>query len=142
MSAAARSGKGSRGWIGPILALVLVAAAGGAWWHVARPAKAPAFGKLAGRWVRPDGGYVVEIKGVGKDGALEAAYFNPKPIRVAAARAFAEAGALKVFIELRDVNYPGSTYTLAYDPAADELQGVYFQAAMGQRFEVYFERVK
>ncbi|HOW96809.1 MAG TPA: hypothetical protein P5567_08625 [Kiritimatiellia bacterium] len=138
----ARSGRGTRGWIGPILAIVLIVAAGGAWWYFEKPAKPPDFGTLAGRWVRPDGGYVVEIKAVGKDGALEAAYFNPKPIHVAVARAFTEAGALNVFIELRDENYPGSTYTLAYDPAADQLQGLYYQAVMGQRFEVYFERIK
>ena len=49
---------------------------------------------------------------------------------------------IKVFIELRDVNYPGSTYTLAYDSAADQLKGVYFQAVEQQQYEIRFERTK
>ena len=47
---------------------------------------------------------------------------------------------LEVFVELRDVNYPGSTYTLAYDRAKDLLQGVYFQATMRQSYDVIFFR--
>ncbi|MFH0953262.1 MAG: hypothetical protein V1873_02920 [Verrucomicrobiota bacterium] len=110
-------------------------------WGCARSAK-PGLETLMGRWVRPDGGYIVEIKNVAKDGAIDAAYFNPDPIHVARAEAFREAGALKVFIELRDVNYPGSTYTLTYNPVADRLEGIYYQAAIKQDFEVYFERSK
>ena len=40
------------------------------------------------------------------------------------------------------MNYPGSTYTLTYDPASDQLKGVYYQAALQQRFEVVFVRMK
>jgi hypothetical protein len=47
-----------------------------------------------------------------------------------------------VFIELRDVNYPGSAYTLDYNPTTDKLMGVYFQAALGQKFAVEFERTQ
>lgn len=49
-------------------------------------------------------------------------------------------GALRVFVELRDVNYPGSTYTLTYDPANDLLAGLYYQAVERQRFDVMFAR--
>jgi hypothetical protein len=56
--------------------------------------------------------------------------------------AFRDSAMKKVFIELRDVNYPGSTYTLAYDPASDELKGIYYQALQQQRFEVFFQRLK
>ena len=38
--------------------------------------------------------------------------------------------------------YPGSTYTLNYDPANDQLKGVYFQAVEKQRFAVAFVRMK
>jgi hypothetical protein len=38
------------------------------------------------------------------------------------------------------VNYPGSTYTLRYDAATDQLKGIYFQAAQGAQYEVYFAR--
>ena len=46
------------------------------------------------------------------------------------------------YVELRDVNYPGSTYTLAYIPDRDILAGYYYQAVQGQTFEVVFERKK
>jgi len=48
----------------------------------------------------------------------------------------------RLFIELRDAGYPGSTYELIHDPRSDLLSGVYFQAAMGQRFDVVFVRKK
>jgi hypothetical protein len=108
----------------------------------AAPTADPAFQKLQGRWLRPDGGYVIEIKSAGEDGRLDAAYFNPKPIHVARAVAAREGSAVKVFIELRDVNYPGSTYRLFHDPASDQLKGVYYQALLQQSFEVFFERLK
>jgi len=101
----------------------------------------PTFAKLTGRWLRPDGGYNLEIRSAAPDGKLEAAYFNPRPIHVAKAEASRDGGSLKVFIELRDVNYPGSTYTLIYDPANDQLKGDYFQAALKQTFDVFFTRV-
>jgi len=34
------------------------------------------------------------------------------------------------------------TYTLTYDPRRDQLEGVYFQAAMQQRFDMVFVRLK
>ena len=100
----------------------------------------PDFGKLQGKWLRPDGGYILEIRSATTEGKLDAGYFNPKPIHVAKAEASREGETVKVFIELRDVNYPGSTYTLVYDPATDRLVGNYFQAAMGQNFDVEFVR--
>jgi hypothetical protein len=95
---------------------------------------------LRGRWQRADGGYVLEIRSVGPDGALDARYFNPAPIHVSQARVTSVEGASRVFVELRDVNYPGSTYTLTYDPANDMLAGVYFQAVQRQQFDVTFVR--
>ena len=35
-----------------------------------------AFGVLTGRWVRPDGGYVISVKAVDADGKLDASYAN------------------------------------------------------------------
>jgi hypothetical protein len=43
---------------------------------------------------------------------------------------------------LRDINYPGSTYNLLYDPTSDRLKGKYFQAVAGQTYEVEFVRVE
>ena len=100
------------------------------------------FDKLKGRWQRPDGGYIVEVRSVDDTGRMDAAYFNPRQINVSKAVALRDGGVTKVFIELRDVNYPGSTYTLAYDPVSDRLAGTYYQALQQQSFEVLFARVE
>jgi hypothetical protein len=102
----------------------------------------PDFGKLKGRWLRPDGGYIIAIKDIDPGGKMDAAYYNPRQINVSEAHATREGSTLNVFIELRDVRYPGSTYTLTYDPKADQLSGVYYQAAIRQSFDVFFVRAK
>jgi len=98
--------------------------------------------KLVGRWHRPDGGYVIAIRGVGADGALDAGYFNPRPINVSKAKGAVEGETIEVFIELYDEGYPGSTYDLTYDLRSDVLLGTYFQAAIRQNFDVVFVRMK
>ena len=75
-------------------------------------------------------------------GKMDAGYFNPRPINVSNAQATKESGKIKVFIELSDVGYPGSTYTLTYESKEDVLRGVYYQAAMKQSFDVHFARMK
>jgi hypothetical protein len=100
------------------------------------------FDRLQGRWLRPDGGYVIEIKAIDANGKMVAAYFNPRPINVSQAEAVLEGATVKVFIELRDVNYPGATYHLTYDSEKDQLRGVYFQPALQQSFNVAFVRMK
>ena len=90
---------------------------------IAQPASLDA-GKLAGRWVRPDGGYVLQLTDIGPSGKVTAAYFNPNPIHVAHAEWRTSAqNLLIVAVELRDLNYPGATYTLRYDQSADRLAG-------------------
>jgi hypothetical protein len=42
---------------------------------------------LKGRWRRPDGGSIIEIKSVDATGKMDVAYFNPQPIRVSIAEA-------------------------------------------------------
>ena len=96
--------------------------------------------RLVGRWMRSDGGYVLEIRRTEPDGRLDAAYLNPRSIHVARAEWRREGDSLTVFIELRDVNYPGSTYRLAFSPEADRLTGAYFQAVERQTFDVMFVR--
>jgi hypothetical protein len=100
------------------------------------------FEVIEGRWLRPDGGYIIQIRGVDGSGKMAAGYFNPRPINVSRAQATKESGKIKVFVELSDVGYPGSTYTLTYDAKQDVLVGVYFQAAVKQNFDVYFTRMK
>jgi uncharacterized protein (DUF2147 family) len=106
------------------------------------PRPSAAFEKLKGRWLRDSGGYVIEIRSVGPGGKLDATYFNPKSIHVGKAEASQVGTAVKVFIELRDVNYPGSTYTLVHDAKNDRLVGRYYQAVAGETFDVYFVRLK
>ena len=103
---------------------------------------APGVQQLKGKWLRPDGGYVIDVRTVEDGGHMDVAYFNPQPITVSKAAATQEGGTTTVFVELRDVQYPGSTYTLTYDPARDQLQGVYYQAALQQRFAVVFVRLQ
>jgi len=145
------------------MAVVVVLAAGGFWWSkhreadalpVANPATTtqttnarsssealPAFEKLKGRWLRAEGSYIVEVRSVEPGGKMDAAYFNPRPINVVKAEAMKAGEDLKVFVELRDVNYPGSTYTLTYQPATDRLAGTYFHAVSGQNMDVEFSRL-
>ncbi len=100
------------------------------------------FAKLIGKWQRPDGGYIVEIRSVEPGGKMDAAYFNPQAIHVATADASQDGDTIKMLIELRDVNYPGSTYRLAYDAANDRLTGAYFQAVARETYDVFFVRLK
>jgi hypothetical protein len=105
-------------------------------------AASPELVKLVGKWQRPDGGYVVDIRGVDPSGKLDVGYYNPNPINVSRAAAWRDKGATKLVIELRDVNYPGSTYTLELNPQTDQLFGQYFQAALRETYEVVFTRLK
>jgi hypothetical protein len=95
---------------------------------------------LRGRWVRPDGGYVIEVRDAQAGGRLEAAYFNPRPINVSRAEWHRADDGLHVFVELRGANYPGATYQLRYLPAMDQLVGDYFQPLYQKTFPVHFLR--
>jgi hypothetical protein len=95
---------------------------------------------LNGNWVRPDGGYVIEVRAAQSDGRLDAYYFNPRPINVARAEWRRENDGLHVFMELRDQNYPGATYKLRYLPREDQLAGEYYQPVYQQTFDVQFIR--
>jgi hypothetical protein len=98
------------------------------------------YGRIAGKWLRPDGGYVLELNDVKPEGKLKAAYFNPRPINVGKVEWRSMDGRIQVFVELRDVNYPGSTYKLIYDPEQDRLHGYYYQAVQKVTFDVVFVR--
>ena len=100
------------------------------------------FAALPGRWVRPDGGYVIDIRSVDASGKLAAAYANPNPLPFARAEATRDGKTVHLFFELRAGGYNGSTYTLTYDLGRDILRGVYYQAVAQQKFEVYFTRSK
>ena len=139
-------------WAEGFLAAAVVIALG-FWWREFKPEeifianpltaeRTSEFQKLKGRWQRQDGGYILEIKSIAANGSMDAAYFNPKSIHIGKAEASWDGDGTKVFIELRDVNYPGSTYSLAYDAESDRLKGIYYQAVERQRFPVAFARLK
>ncbi len=102
----------------------------------------PELQKLKGRWERPDGGYIIEIRSVDAGGKLDATYSNPSPIKVSRAVAYRQGSETKVLIELTDVNYPGCLYQLVLDEQHDQLFGTYFQAAQQQTYDVTFARLK
>jgi ascorbate-specific PTS system EIIC-type component UlaA len=95
---------------------------------------------LIGDWVRTDAEYLIRITQVNDDGTMSAQYFNPNPIYVGKANWEASYGNLKIIVEMRDVNYPGSTYTLNYLHDRDMLAGEYYQAVEGLTFYVEFTR--
>lgn len=97
---------------------------------------------LLGNWVRTDADYKIKITEVVNEGKLKAGYFNPKSINVAKASWTNTKGVFKIFIELRDENYPGSTYNLTYYPEKDMLSGKYFQAVARETYDVLFTRIK
>lgn len=115
---------------------------GGVCAEVKGPLDGTEFKIMEGRWVRPDGGYILELRAINKDGSLTATYFNPRPIKVFHSQVSRKEGKITLFVELRDINYPGSTYYLTYDPTADRLHGTYFQAVERQTFSIEFVRVK
>ena len=100
----------------------------------------PDFHKLIGNWVRPDGGYVLDIRSVNTDGKIEMAYLNPRTINVSKAQAYNKAGKTELFIELQDQGYPGNYYTLTFDEQTDELVGIYHHLGIQQNFDVFFIR--
>ena len=100
----------------------------------------PDFKVLIGDWVRPDGGYIVRVRDVNPDGSVDAEYLNPNKINIAEANISMWKGFVKLFIKLQDKGYPGSTYTLYYYTEKDALAGFYYQAEIGQTFEVVFIR--
>ena len=95
---------------------------------------------LAGEWQRTDGSYLVKVSDVQTDGKAVVEYFNPKPIHVEQSAISTQKDLLKLFIQLQDTGYEGSTYTLYYYAEKDALAGFYYQATMDRTYKVIFMR--
>ena len=95
---------------------------------------------IIGDWLRTDAQYLIRITKLNDNGTMTAQYFNPNPINVGKANWESSYGNLKAIVEMRDVNYPGSKYTLSYLPDRDILAGEYYQAVEGVTFYVEFMR--
>jgi len=98
--------------------------------------------KLIGKWVRPDGGYVIKISSIHSNGNIDVAYFNPNAINVEKAYTASRRNNVQLYVELNDAGYPGSKYYLVYKPQKDILQGIYFQAHDHEFYNVFFLRNK
>jgi hypothetical protein len=137
-------------WITALLALIVIALAipvirtmtGEDHAKPSPPSPAKSEHTLIGRWQRTDAAYILDIRSVAADGTLDAAYLNPRSINVSKAKSSRDNNKTTIFVELQDVGYPGSTYTLTYSADADKLSGQYFQAAVGQTFDIEFVRMK
>jgi hypothetical protein len=99
------------------------------------------FKMLQGRWLRPDGGYVLEFRSIDSAGRIKAFYYNPRPVNVATARVQNRGSTVRVYVELRDQGYPGSYYDLVFDPQKDQMTGNYFQAVQQANYPVMFVRM-
>jgi hypothetical protein len=129
-------------WVISVILLAVIAGGIYLYWHKTGAFQQVDPARLMGRWLRLDGGYILELSGVGPKGLVKAAYFNPGPINVSRAEWQRHEGRLGLFVELRDVNYPGSTYTLVYQGKNDRLVGIYYQALLRQQFDVEFVRMR
>ena len=98
--------------------------------------------KLEGPWVREEGGYVLILQDIKPDGTIKAFYLNPRSINVHVANWKFEDDRIILYVEMRDVNYPGSNYTLMYRASNDVLWGSYYQAVQKQTMDVRFVRTK
>ena len=96
---------------------------------------------MLGSWIRPDGGYNLEITAFNKS-TLDAAYYNPNPVMISETQWKIQDGYVYFYVKFDDVGYEGSYYSLGYFPDRDILAGFYYQAPMNQEFDVYFEREK
>lgn len=97
---------------------------------------------LAGDWIRTDAEYKIQISELFEDGKMKAGYFNPRSINVSQAQWKSEGAMLKIYIELRDQNYPGSNYNLVYLPDRKVLAGEYYQAVERNKYKVEFAKSK
>lgn len=95
---------------------------------------------LVGTWVRTDNPYKMVVSSFKDDGTLDASYLNPQSINVAIAKWEVYENQLYMYIELQDVNYPGSNYTLIFNPETKTLQGDYYQAIADEIYRVEFAK--
>jgi hypothetical protein len=109
---------------------------------ITRTATREELDRLKGKWQRTDGGYVIEIFSLDDAGNINAGYFNPNPINVEKSQWIFREGIIYIRVILRDVNYPGSTYTLEYKSDNDYLMGNYYQAVEAANYDVIFTRKK
>ncbi len=99
--------------------------------------------RLVGRWVRGMGDICLNSATSMRGVALQPPISTPGRSRCSGRYWSRNGGKISVLVvELRDINYPGSTYNLQYDAKSDRLTGTYFQAVERQTYDVQFMRTK
>jgi hypothetical protein len=83
----------------PLIAVAILAAIGIVAVMVPVRAETEVFETLMGRWLRLDGGYILEIRGVDPSGKIDALYLNPRPINIAKAEATRDGRLISVRIQ-------------------------------------------
>lgn len=73
---------------------------------------------------------------------MEVKYLNPNPINVGRSAWRINEDVLQLYVELQDVNYPGSLYSLAFVEESNSLSGTYYQAVSKETFNVKFTKKK
>ena len=100
----------------------------------------PGFEVLLGRWGCPGRG-IIYIKNISSTGSMQVQFFNPEPIHVTQAQAARDGTSTRVLIILRHADNLCCTYNLAYNPASDQLRGVFWQKDSPKTSEVVFSRM-
>ena len=67
------------------------------------------FRKLIGRWLRPDGGHVIDIREIHADGKVDAGYYNPLFL----IQTFQKQYLFQFFRSFKPTGQPGRTITQA-----------------------------
>jgi hypothetical protein len=97
---------------------------------------------LKGVWGRTDATGVVNISEVLDNGLLKTTFYSPKMINIEKAVWTNSSDVLRIYILLREDNYPGSSFSLNYMAEKDLLLGVYFDALTNESLTISFERIK
>ncbi|WP_281322931.1 hypothetical protein [Flavobacterium aestivum] len=97
---------------------------------------------IKGLWGRTEGVGEINISEVRDNGLLKATFCNPKSINIEKAVWTNSSDVLRIYILLREDNYPGSSFSLNYIAEKDLLLGVYFDALTNISYTVSFKRVK
>jgi hypothetical protein len=96
---------------------------------------------IKGVWGRVDAAGEIKITEVLHGGSLKSTFYNPKLIAIEKSIWTNSSGVLRVYILLREDDYPGSSFTLNYVAVRDVLVGVYYDALTQKSYPVTFERV-
>ena len=140
-----------------LLIIILIIAAAVYYYrtHTAEPSRTPGssgssaqgeapetdFKPLAGKWVRPDTGVVLEILSVDREGPVSVMTSGTPGTFVSAASVHVVDGLPEMSVEFSDASCSGCTMRINYDGSGDRLVGSYRESS-GARRDVVFMRTQ